>query len=569
MIGARISAPVHMFNVTALHLAPEFCCNLARWSLGLLALSCGIATAGQDMRLVYHCRADGTEPPYRLYIPSGYDPNQPSPLVIALHGSGGDENSFFDDEAHYPAAHGLKHAAEQYNVLAVCPSARGNTNYRGLGEISVFGVLEDVKKRYSVDDERVYLTGHSMGGTGATDLALHHPGLFAAVVPMAAARSIRWVAGNAEHTPFWWIGGALDQEFYKKGVAVGFERMKALGYPARFTELPGEGHYGTARDFRPVIAWLLQHRRVVHPKAFTLEVDTPLHPRAYWVTVEAIAHPGKIAVVKARAISSDSAQLDVDNIAALSVWPDPAVFDSARVLRLQMGADTVFTGVVPSAHEVSLTRRTGKWIAQVQPRGEISLTAYRNHPVATADESLDHSGTESRLGNWIADAMRAATSADIALYNHRTTEIDRPIPPGTVDIVDLLQCSLPGDQDLVTLELLGREILAILDANIPTREGRGGPASNLLVQLSGATYVFDRRLELGQRIVASSLHPERKYVVVLEGQVVERETMRLAGKFKQLQYTTANVPFTLALYGHAARSGKITASLEGRVREVK
>ena len=131
-----------------------------------------------------------------------------------------------------------------------------------------------------VDDDRIYLTGHSMGGTGSADLAFHHPGLFAAVVPIAAARSIRWVAANAGHTPFWWIGGEKDQEIYKIGVAVGIDRMKRLGCPVQFTELPGEGHYGTARDFHRVLGWMGQHRRVAHPKSFTFEVDTALHPRA-------------------------------------------------------------------------------------------------------------------------------------------------------------------------------------------------------------------------------------------------------------------------------------------------
>ena len=60
--------------------------------------------------------------------------------------------------------------------------------------------------------------------------------------------------------------------------------------------------------------------------------------------------------------------------------------------------------------------------------------------------------------------------------------------------------------------------------------------------------------------------PERLYTVVLEGQVVERETMFLAGRFRKLEYRTTNVPFSLALYGHAARSGTVEARVEGRVR---
>jgi hypothetical protein len=54
--------------------------------------------------------------------------------------------------------------------------------------------------------------------------------------------------------------------------------------------------------------------------------------------------------------------------------------------------------------------------------------------------------------------------------------------------------------------------------------------------------------------------------VVLEGQVVERETMLLAGRFRNLKYLTTNVPFTLALYGYAAKAKRIEARVEGRVR---
>ncbi len=528
-----------------------------------------VADGGEDLRVAFQSSADGASQFFRLYVPTGYDPAKPGPLVIALHGSGGNENSFFDDEAHYPARHGLKFAAEKHHVLVACPSARGNTNYRGLGEISVFDVLQEVKRRYRVDPERVYLTGHSMGGTGATDLTLHHPGVFAAVVPIAAARSIRWVAANAEHTPFWWIAGELDQAFYKLGVAVGFERMQRLGYEVQLTEVAGEGHYGVARDFQPVFDWLLQHRRVAHPRSFTLEVDTLLHPRAYWITVESIAQRGTVATVQARAISPQRAHLKLDNVAAVSLWPDPAIFDANATFEIEIGEHTVRLDRVPTGHEVILTRQLNIWTTDMRKRTVHEVPSYRKHPVTMAPTAMDHTGVESNLGSWIADAMRAATGADVALYNHRKTDADRPIPAGTVDIMDLLQCSLPGDQDLVTVKLSGRDILEILDANIPARATADGPAANLLVQLSGGSYTFDPLLTPGGRIVASSFQPDRHYVVVLEGQVVERETMRLAGRFKRLPYTTTSVPFTLALYGLASRAREITRDAATRVRQAK
>ena len=55
----------------------------------------------------------------------------------------------------------------------------------------------------------------------------------------------------------------------------------------------------------------------------------------------------------------------------------------------------------------------------------------------------------------------------------------------------------------------------------------------------------------------------------MAGQVVERELIRLAGRFKKLKYQTTDIPFTLALYGHAARSKELRVALENRVEEIK
>ena len=308
---------------------------------------------------------------------------------------------------------------------------------------------------------------------------------------------------------------------------------------------------------------------MAHPRSFTLEVDTLLHPRAYWITVDSIAQPGRIATVKARAPSNRNAHLELENVAALSVWPDPAILDPNAAFEIQIAEQSVRVDRVPAGHEVALQRQSDKWTPTVRPRPPRERPRYRAHPVTVARSTLDHSGVESSLGSWIADAMRAATGADVALYNHRKTDADRPILPGPVDIVDLLQCSLPGDQDLVTVELSGRDVIEILDVNIPSRRDPAGPAANLLVQLSGGSYSFDARLPAGRRIVASSFQPDQKYRVVLEGQVVERETMRLAGRFKRLPFVTTTVPFTLALYGHASRSPEITLGTRDRVREAK
>lgn len=522
-----------------------------------------------DHRLAYRSAIDDTDQPYRLYVPTIYDARTPLPLIVAMHGTGGNQDTLFDEYQEAPH----KDAAEKHGVLLVSPLGRGTTEYRGIGENDVLCVIQDVQQRLAVDADRIYLTGHSMGGTGAAYLALHHPDQFAAIAPLAAAYSFPWLARSGTQLPQLWIGGALDADFYHRGVAVGVERMRKFGVPVLSESLPEEGHGGPPKQIDRVFGWLLKHKRTAHPTSYFFEADTPLHGRAWWTSIERMVEPGRMASVQATA-DANVARLVLVNVAELLFAPDPAVFNYNAPIALVIDGQEMFRGTLSEMQLVRARRsEAGQWQASVESTGALkSPTNYRQHPVAEAPEQLDMAGTvEKRLANWITDAMREATGADIALYNPVFYR-GLPIPQGSVDVVDLVQCSRPFDQYLVTVRLQGREILEILDANLdPQRDVKStidSPGSGRMVQISGARYVFDRQRPAGQRIVDTDIQPERIYTVACEGQVVERETMLLAGRFMRLDYHTTDVPFTLALYGHAARTGRIEASLEGRVREM-
>ncbi|HWQ54093.1 MAG TPA: alpha/beta fold hydrolase [Bryobacteraceae bacterium] len=520
----------------------------------------------QDLRLTYRSEIDQTDQPYRILVPAAYDGTRPFPLVFALHGTGGTEATMIDGPQYGKGA--LKRAAERSGALIVSPFGRGVTEFRGIGENDILSVLADVRRRYRVDPDRIYLTGHSMGGTGSAYLAMRHPDVFAAAAPLAAAYSFPWLAANLKQVPSWWIMGAADDHYYHLGVDPGIARLRALGCPVRYTNLPGKGHGGPVEDLEGVVAWLLEHKRA-HPREYVFEVDTPMHGRAWWTSVEAITEPGKMAMVKARAEGRGRARLELTNVAALAFVPDPDVFDAA--IEVTVDGTRVYNGRLSETQELGITGGPRRWKAAPRPRRERSLTAWRTNPVAEAPERLDMRGIEAPLANWITDAMRAATGADLALYNRQHYR-GLPLPAGTVDMVDLIQASRPFDQYLVTVRLRGRDLVEIFDANIPQPKKPDGravdaPVADRLVQLSGGRYTFDRSRPAGSRIVETDLVPDRVYTVALEGQVVERETMLLAGRFGKLDFRTTDVPFTLALYGHAAKQKRIVGRVEGRVRE--
>src|SRR4029078_11794470 len=98
------------------------------------------------------------------------------------------------------------------DYLIAAPQARGTMWYQGIAEKDVYDVLADVKRRFPVDEDRVYLTGISMGGGGALRLALTRPDVWAAVALVCASPppGMEELAGNALNVPIRLFHGDLD-----------------------------------------------------------------------------------------------------------------------------------------------------------------------------------------------------------------------------------------------------------------------------------------------------------------------------------------------------------------------
>ena len=64
---------------------------------------------------------------------------------------------------------------------------RPSTFYQGMGEEDVLQVIEEVKRQFPVDPDRVFIMGHSMGGAGSYTVGLHHPDLFGGIMPLDPA----------------------------------------------------------------------------------------------------------------------------------------------------------------------------------------------------------------------------------------------------------------------------------------------------------------------------------------------------------------------------------------------
>jgi predicted esterase len=209
-----------------------------------------------DFRRAYRSAVDKTLQPYRLFVPDAYDGQHDFPLVVALHGSGGDENDFFDK---YPEAP-LKPQAQRLGFLVVCPKGRGPTSgYRGPAEQDVFDVLAEVRRDYQIDPRRIYLMGHSMGAYATWRLAAQHPGLFAALGPIAGGGSSADM-DRLRDVPQYVVHGALDETVPVTQSRAMVAEARRLGATVEYVEVPAAGHYDAIiGQFGPMLEFFAAH----------------------------------------------------------------------------------------------------------------------------------------------------------------------------------------------------------------------------------------------------------------------------------------------------------------------
>ncbi|MEN3001259.1 MAG: alpha/beta fold hydrolase [Armatimonadota bacterium] len=151
---------------------------------------------------------------FRLFVPPQFAANRPIPLVVALHGAGGNEHLFFDG---YGLGIVLKEA-EKRGWAVIAPRAE-------MGLAHIGGALEAAQKLLPIDSERIYLMGHSMGGAHSFAAIAQFPDKFRAVAIFAGAGQPTQVPTDL---PILLTVGEQELAMLKNNVENAYRRLQAM-----------------------------------------------------------------------------------------------------------------------------------------------------------------------------------------------------------------------------------------------------------------------------------------------------------------------------------------------------
>jgi dienelactone hydrolase len=320
------------------------------------ALGCALAlawlAAGQTTA-TFVSTVDGTEQPYALYAPKPLDTARRYPLVISLHEEESNHVANLKHVFGVPARYGetgiqaMTSMPPLRNVdfLVACPFARGTMGYQGIAEQDVYDVLADVKRRYPVDDDRIYLTGASMGGGGALWLALTRPALWAAVAPVCPDPfpGTAELAGNALNLPMRFFHGEQDPAVPVEVSRQWQRRLLNLASPVEYIEYPGVRHNAWDLAYRngAIFEWLGGFRRNRDPDHVRFTTSDARYRTAYWVRVDSMTSNDAATVDAVRTASGVRVQTQNVGAFTLTAGAKSVAVDGAPV-RLKPGTPLAF-----------------------------------------------------------------------------------------------------------------------------------------------------------------------------------------------------------------------------------
>ena len=246
--------------------------------------------------------------------------------------------------------------AREQNVdcVAIRPAGRGDGSlFQGYGEVDVYEAIEAVRARFSIDPDRISITGTSMGGAATWFHASHYPDFWAAAIPVCGycdynlwdkpggftypcqfweefswrSRGAAYRVGNFRPLSLRFVHGEWDRAV-GGGVPVEHSRqmdrkLTAEGIPHSYIEVPKRGHNCLDPPTREQnVQWLLKQKRVPLPERLSLTVHTLRHNRSHWLQVQQQTTYGEASTVDAQLYPSDRIlAAQTSNVRQLTLGP--------------------------------------------------------------------------------------------------------------------------------------------------------------------------------------------------------------------------------------------------------
>ena len=486
--------------------------------------------------LGYVSRIDGSVQPYGLVVPGAYSPGAKTPnrLDFWYHGRGEtlSELNFIRDRERNPGEF------TPADAFVLHPYGRYCCANKFAGEIDTLEALENVKKRYPIDDNRLAVRGFSMGGASCWQFATHYTGLWAAAAPgagFAETADFLKIYQNEKVAPTWYekklwhlydstdyaanlynlptLAYSGEKDGQRQAARVMEGAMLKEGILLKQVIGANAGHFYTKEAKEEINAWIdpimAQGRNPV-PKSLRFTTWTLRYNKLRWLTVDGMERHWERARADAEIADGHTLRLQTQNVSALTLELPSGAAPFAQKDRptVEINGEKITPTVLrlTASNAVHLRKTAGHWTSVARAddgklrkrhglQGPID-DAFMDRFVMVTPTGTPLNGT---VGTWVA-AEQAHAITEWRRQFRGEARVKRDTEITAADIADS-NLVLWGDP-------ASNRILARIAKRLPIRWDAAG------VHVGGKTYAADRYVPV--LIFPNPLNP-RRYIVLNSG----------------------------------------------------
>jgi pimeloyl-ACP methyl ester carboxylesterase len=231
---------------------------------------------------------------YLVKVPREYRHSRTYPVLIVLHEAGESPSAALDRWSGPACEQGFIVVAPKWQ------NGLGGYTYSEREHAAVLGTLRDLRRKYNVDSDRVFLFGLGQGATMAFDVGLSHPDEFAGIIPMGAGPDYfaKQYQRNSQYLPFYIVTGNLSGDTLRN-LSKTMEDWTMRGFPTLWVNYKGRGIEWFAGEVPNILDWMRSKRRAFplrqlgtdglggkHGNEFRTQRSTD--NRFYWISTDAV-----------------------------------------------------------------------------------------------------------------------------------------------------------------------------------------------------------------------------------------------------------------------------------------
>ena len=225
----------------------------------------------------------GKELTYSLYVPDAARSGQPLPMIVILHGMGGNGDSTLQ--------RWRKRLNDEFIIL--CPSYPIGAWWTLSAEELVLQLIHETKMQAPVDPNRIFLAGLSNGALGTYMIGAFYPDYFAGIIPIAGAISephyLHFLI-NLNHTPVYSIQGQYDPIFPIQHSLRINQILNDMKYSLTYREHTEKGtahggHFLPETEVPPLVEWMKEQKREPYATVIRMVREGNHLDRIQWARV--------------------------------------------------------------------------------------------------------------------------------------------------------------------------------------------------------------------------------------------------------------------------------------------